>query len=76
MLELLQELNMCPHDSFIVLLYHSGVLIRKCKNCGEIEIKIEGWLSIEKASEIFGFELVKGLAATHPDIAKGLAEPN
>ena len=39
---------MCQHNDFDVLYYKNGILIRKCKHCGEIEAKFEHWQSIEE----------------------------
>jgi hypothetical protein len=36
---------MCPHDKFDILFYGDGVLVRKCRNCGQVEVKTERWVS-------------------------------
>jgi hypothetical protein len=38
---------MCPHCEFDILYYQEGILIRKCRSCGELEIKTEYWAKIE-----------------------------
>lgn len=37
---------MCPHDSFDVLYYDPSVMIRRCRNCGKVEIRTEGWCDL------------------------------
>ena len=66
---------MCPHEEFIILLYVNNVIIRQCKQCKQMEMKLEEWTSMEALSKLFGFELVEGIADKFPDIAKKLAEP-
>lgn len=35
---------MCPHNSFDILYYEKSFMIRKCRNCGQLEIKAEYWV--------------------------------
>jgi hypothetical protein len=34
---------MCPHTDFDIIYYKDGILIRRCKDCGEIEMCTE-WI--------------------------------
>jgi hypothetical protein len=61
---------MCSHDEFDILFYHNGVMIRKCKHCGEIEMNTEHWISV---GEMFGF--LEDLAKDNPKLRKALAKP-
>lgn len=47
---------MCAHDKFDVLYYSSWpeIVVRKCRGCGSIEIKIDGYASLEDVRRIIG----------------------
>jgi len=34
---------MCKHDRFDILFYDGYILIRKCKDCGDVEMRVDGW---------------------------------
>lgn len=36
---------MCPHDDFDIVYYEKGFMIRKCKVCGQLEMKSEYWVN-------------------------------
>jgi len=42
---------MCKHKEF-TFSYNNGIMIRKCKECQQVEIKIEDWVDIK---ELFTF---------------------
>ena len=37
---------MCPHDSFEVLYYDLTVMVRRCNQCGKVEIRTERWCDL------------------------------
>ena len=42
---------MCPHNRFEILYYVYGIMIRKCLDCGGIDIKTEYWVTLEEMKE-------------------------
>ena len=43
---------MCPHDSFKILYYNMGVLVRRCQGCGQIEVAFDfRWTSLDCISQ-------------------------
>jgi len=44
-------LIMCKHKEFSFS-YNNGIMVRKCKECSQVEIKIEDWVDIK---ELFTF---------------------
>jgi len=37
----------CPHDEFDIIYYENNVLVRRCKLCGEVEVKFDYWTRLE-----------------------------
>ena len=33
----------CTHNEFDVVYYKDNVMIRKCKSCGEVDLKTDSW---------------------------------
>jgi hypothetical protein len=73
--DIMKGMFMCSHDEFVILLYVHGFMIRQCKKCKEVEMKIEDWLPTEHLSKIFGFEFLEAVAENFPEVAKALAVP-
>ena len=46
-----EEEIMCPHNEFDIVYYHQGIVIRKCKSCGQIEVDTEWWVDIDTLAE-------------------------
>lgn len=40
---------MCRHDRFEMLRYEDGIMIRRCLDCGEVELMTEKWI---KAADV------------------------
>ena len=39
---------MCPHDTFKIIYYDDGVMLRRCENCGQIDLRLDWqWQSLE-----------------------------
>jgi hypothetical protein len=46
---------MCPHNVFDIVYYGCGVMARKCRSCGETEIKTERWTTVEALAAALEF---------------------
>jgi hypothetical protein len=51
---------MCPHSRFEIVYYSDGIIIRKCRDCGEIEVNLERWTGAEELYQVLGDELSEG----------------
>lgn len=40
---------MCPHNDFEIIYYKDGVLLRRCKDCGQVEMRTD-WIWCDIAS--------------------------
>ena len=38
---------MCPHNEFDILHYDGSLMVRKCKHCKDVEIRVEYWSDFE-----------------------------
>ena len=46
--------GMCPHDDFDILYYKDGVMIRRCKDCRQIEVYLEFWADAQNLHKNLG----------------------
>jgi len=43
---------MCQHNRFDILYYDGGTMVRRCKDCGEVEMRVEYWESVNEVAHV------------------------
>jgi hypothetical protein len=43
---------MCEHKQFWIIYYDGSIMVRRCKECGQIDFRCEYWETPEKVHEL------------------------
>lgn len=60
---------MCPHRRFEIIHYESGIMIRRCHDCGQVELRTERWVDMRDLNYV----LNQANAESGALISKGVA---
>jgi len=50
------EREMCPHNDFAIIYYKGGVMLRRCKDCQQVELHLEWvWADLDDVEAALDF---------------------
>lgn len=52
---------MCPHSEFDIIYYKGGVLLRRCKSCGQVEMRTD-WIWCDIPSVVAALATVEPMS--------------